>query len=289
MASLCEGAPFIEASWRTHEVHIGGNAWVPHVTTMTTAQASKSIFVHRHTTAASAPLEITNTSRSTSVSLDGWRYFSAIACGERDEHVCLFFKDHDGSSIAEQWVGGLVSSDDGLAFSGGPWLVMPQEAKFSGRNLAHGSHAVLSMTHNLGHLRHKGSYFVVGGQDNRKQGGRTNTGLWLAQGRHWHFGEQRTNVDDPPPSSSQWRSVRHILNGSHPGCVEARDWLPYLRLLPGQGESAGQHRSCEFDGRVSLSFGAGRFWLHVRSNPARRGQRTQWRRTASALNEDGLP
>lgn len=44
---------------------------------------------------------------------------------------------------------------------------------------------------------------------------------------------------------SQWRGVRNVLNGSHPGCIEGRDWLPYLRDHQ-VGTSA---RACEFDGR----------------------------------------
>ena len=65
------------------------------------------------------------------------------------------------------------------------------------------------------------------------------------------------------------RNVRNVINGSHPGCLEGRDWLPYLRDHQGGGSS----RACEFDGRLSLLHFKKRFWLFARQNPATHSQR----------------
>ena len=249
------------AAFERHFVHFGASDSLPEVAVHRAVTTSTTVVRNHDLDGAS-----TNKSTHRSVELDGWRYFTAMPCPstEQPAQLCLFFKD---KALDEAWVGA-VTSEDGLHFTDEPALVMPQRTTFGKRN-----RQVRLLTHNLALTFHRGQYFAIGGQDNKKLG-RVNRGLWLAQGAAWHYAAgNRSSVrdlaTDADGGASQWRNVRNVINGSHPGCLEGRDWLPYLRDHQGGGSS----RACEFDGRLSLLHFKKRFWLFARQNPATHSQR----------------
>ena len=249
------------AALERHFVHFGASDSLPEVAVHRAVMTSTTVVRDHDLDGAN-----TNTSTRRSVELDGWRYFTAMPCPstEQPAQLCLFFKD---KALDEAWVGA-VTSEDGLHFTDAPALVMPQRTTFGRRN-----RQVRLLTHNLALTFHRGQYYAIGGQDNKKLG-RVNRGLWLAQGAAWHYAAgNRSSVRDLATDAdggvSQWRNVRNVINGSHPGCLEARDWLPYLRDHQGGGSS----RACEFDGRLSLLHFRKRFWLFARQNPATHSQR----------------
>ena len=83
-------------------------------------------------------------------------------------------------------------------------------------------------------------------------------------------------------SPSQW-TLRHLMDGRHPGCVEARR-LPSKLRHKADGSTA-----CEFDGRVSLARLRGTYHLYVRLNPVQEGQRfVQTCRSTDLVHWDGF-
>ena len=111
-------------------------------------------------------------------------------------------------------------------------------------------------------------------------------GIWLSSSKTWRYnahGGEGAIVGDASARGRLWLSAQdgllsvkgdrgvestwvrpHIaLEGRQPGCIERRN-------LTSVGVPAG---ACEFDGRVSLAHYQGKFWLYVRANLARRGQR----------------
>ena len=113
--------------------------------------------------------------------VDGWRYFTVSDC---NGHVCLFFKSGVGHND-DAYIGGLLSSD-GLRFGGSEaWVVMPAMVpREAGRRV--------SLAHNLAILRHDGKWLKIGGQDNNRQSGKANVGLWALSADEWAWHHQRS-------------------------------------------------------------------------------------------------
>ena len=208
------------------------------------------------------------------------RYYSIIPCrsGPSDA-LCLLFKNE----IAETWIGGLQSLDGGRSFRGPPNLVMPafpssldnkRERKRYKFDLW-GLNKSATLTHNYAILSHGNEYILVGGR--HKKPVMYHDGLWTARGTSWRWSE-RNQTDLTPvyrgrgvyeplkiATPMQWTQLRHMMDGRHPGCIEARQQIEFP-YLAGPGV-------CEFDGRLSLAWLDGRFFLYARSNPASRGRR----------------
>ena len=106
-------------------------------------------------------------------------------------------------------------------------------------------------------------------------------GVVFAQGRSHRF-SARGLAPTPLPGvggapyyaqPSQWRAVRTLFDGRHPGCVEGRRAdhdVGLSKLLNATPES---RLACELDGRISAVEFSGRTWLYARANPALSGQR----------------
>tara|TARA_B110001452_G_scaffold188844_1_gene159135 strand:+ start:8 stop:1960 length:1953 start_codon:yes stop_codon:yes gene_type:complete len=201
-----------------------------------------------------------DTKRTDAERLPGpWRYFTVLPCTQSgaESGVCLFFKD----GISEEAVGGLASAD-GLNFAlptTGAKLVLPRKWR----------HA--AMTHNLAIVVDRGEFLAVGGLYNptREAGAHANDGVWAARAASWQFeinGSLLGTAETRRASQQhgQWRDVRLLMNGKHPGCIEGRD--------PAVAPLAYPH-ICEFDGRWSLVFFRGQYFLYGRANPGLHGQR----------------
>ena len=169
------------AAFERHFVHFGASDSLPEVAVHRAVTTSTTVVRNHDLDGAS-----TNKSTHRSVELDGWRYFTAMPCPstEQPAQLCLFFKD---KALDEAWVGA-VTSEDGLHFTDEPALVMPQRTTFGKRN-----RQVRLLTHNLALTFHRGQYFAIGGQDNKKLG-RVNRGLWLAQGAAWRYAAGRLGM-----------------------------------------------------------------------------------------------
>jgi hypothetical protein len=173
--SACARSPLLAAdNFEQREVQFGSKVALPEVAKQHVITMSTTI-VRNHDLAGAA----TNTSTSRTIELDGWRYFTAMPCAsaERPAQLCLFFKD---KALEEEWLGA-VTSDDGLHFTDEPALVLPQRTTFGKNN-----RQSRLLTHNLALAFHRGQYYLVGGQDNKKLG-RVNRGLWMAQARAAHI------------------------------------------------------------------------------------------------------
>ena len=202
-----------------------------------------------------------------------WRYFTAYECGSATEStICLSFRNRPNS---EDWVATLESRDDGRSFGSAgsaPKLMLPAHwAPEPGR-------AIDWMTHNVAILRDAGGYTLFGGLSHVYD---TSPGVLVAHGKSHLFGTTGTThlldvagnstfanragryVSEP----SQWRGVRTIFDGRHPGCVEGRQGITKLAKRD-DGRLA-----CEFDGRLSAVRHRGRTWLYARANPGLSGQR----------------
>lgn len=83
-------------------------------------------------------------------------------------------------------------------------------------------------------------------------------GIWLARSRSLWFAQAETQA------YSSWSELRNILDGQHEGCIENRDASMLTWLVPSV---------CEYDGRLSLAYFRGRFFLFARANPASQGGR----------------
>ena len=192
------------AALERHFVYFGASDSLPEVAVHRAVMTSTTVVRDHDLDGAN-----TNTSTRRSVELDGWRYFTAMPCPstEQPAQLCLFFKD---KALDEAWVGA-VTSEDGLHFTDAPALVMPQRTTFGRRN-----RQVRLLTHNLALTFHRGQYYAIGGQDNKKLG-RVNRGLWLAQGAAWHYaaGNRSSSVQDLATDAdggpSQWRNVRKMI------------------------------------------------------------------------------
>ena len=204
---------------------------------------------------------------------DGGSASSRILIGENTTALCLLFKNNQH----EAWVGGLVSTDGGQLFRGEPQLVMPAYNPKAGGRVAKawGLPRSATLTHNFAALRlPNGSFALVGGR--HREPTRLYDGIWMAIGTstwQWNSHERTSlapvyvgrgnymplNISAP----MQWTNLRRVLNGSHPGCVEARDHATFPQLA-GPGV-------CEFDGRLSLAHLGGRFLLYARANRAAQG------------------
>ena len=201
------------AALERHIIHFGASDSLPEVAVHRAVTTSTTVVRNHDLDGASA-----NTSTHRSVELDGWRYFTAMPCPstEQPAQLCLFFKD---KALDEAWVGA-VTSEDGLHFTDAPALVMPQRTTFGKRNRQAGQPADRRLdnrllTHNLALTFHRGQYYAIGGQDNKKLG-RVNRGLWLAQGAAWHYAAgNRSSVrdlaTDADGGASQWRNVRKMI------------------------------------------------------------------------------
>jgi hypothetical protein len=211
------------------------------------------------------------------------RYYSIIPCRSGPSvALCLLFKNE----VAETWIGGLQSLDGGRSFRGLPSLVMPafpssldnkreRERKRYKFDLW-GLNKSATLTHNYAILSHGNEYFLVGGR--HKKPVTYHDGLWTARGTSWRWSE-RNQTDLTPvyrgrgvweplkiATPMQWTQLRHMMDGRHPGCIEARQQIEFP-YLAGPGV-------CEFDGRLSLAWLDGRFLLYARSNAASRGRRS---------------
>ena len=164
-----------------HVVRFGARDTLPEVIKQRVVTTSTTVVNDHDVSGAS-----TNTSTSRSMELDGWRYFSAMPCPStaRAEQLCLYFKD---KALEERWVGA-VTSEDGLNFTDEPTLVLPQRTTFGKNN-----RQARLLTHNLALAFHRGQYYLVGGQDNKKLG-RVNRGLWMAQARYSHRRRHQSNT-----------------------------------------------------------------------------------------------
>jgi hypothetical protein len=105
-------------------------------------------------------------------------------------------------------------------------------------------------------------------------------GVWLARGNSWAFAQsgkggistqlsaeelaQRSDAMSQAGESTWASSVRHIFNGSAPGCTERRTRQHAPMAYLGQ---------CEFDGRLSMVRFRGQLRLFARANPAVHGER----------------
>ena len=204
--------------------------------------------------------------------LRSWRYISFVPCGNE---LCLVFKD----DVTETWVGSLRSAD-GVHFRGAPELVLPS------------MWAPGKATHNLAILFLNGSYYFAGGRDRgcrifaRNQPGcrpadPRERGIWMSRstaGIHYHLDGDGKAVQlavsttsgraklpaGLKAESSTWVNPRMVLSGRQPGCHERRE----PELLPWITRGV-----CEYDGRLSLAYFAGRFWLYARANLGKHGQR----------------
>ena len=205
--------------------------------------------------------------------MGAWRYFTAYECGSATEStICLSFRNRPNS---EDWVATLESRDEGRSFGSAgsaPKLMLPAHwAPEPGR-------AIDWMTHNVAILRDAGGYTLFGGLSHVYD---TSPGVLVAHGKSHLFGTTGTThlldvagnstfanragryVSEP----SQWRGVRTIFDGRHPGCVEGRQGITKL-VKRDDGRLA-----CEFDGRLSAVRHRGRTWLYARANPGLSGQR----------------
>ena len=208
-----------------------------------------------------------------SQAVGAWRYFSVFSCqsGQSDT-VCLAFMNR---GKWEQWVGTVMSHDDGRSFGGegsAPTLTLPAHWEPEpGRRIDW-------MTSNLAIARHPtdGSYMLFGGLSQRHA---TTPGIVYARGgTHQYSSDRGGQVPLPTAASngqwthyaerSQWRDVRTLFDGRHEGCVEGRRGIDKLLNATANGGLA-----CEFDGRISAVHFRGRHWLYVRANPALSGQR----------------
>lgn len=126
----------------------------------------------------------------------------------------------------------------------------------------------------LGTGRPSADFVAVGGLFRRPL---ANAGLMLARGRSHQFAADRHPHIPVPPhgapagrvavtAATQWH-LSHLMDGRHPGCLEARR-LPYKLRHRLDGRTA-----CEFDGRVSLARLGEMYLLFVRLNAAQSGQR----------------
>lgn len=262
--SLCSPASPLLAGLSPRAVYFGTGEFLPSTATLRrpgavdTLERTSDGRVHANHTSDDGALEF---------DVDGWRYFTVSDCAG---HVCLFFKSGVGHND-DAYIGGLFSSD-GLRFGGAAAVVMPAMVpREAGRRV--------SLAHNLAILRHDGKWLKIGGQDNNRQSGKANVGLWALSADEWAWHHQRLP------------SALNVLNGSHPGCIERRDRLPYLRPLGGGDGPApnGAARACEFDGRLSLAHFGGRFLLYARANPARHGQRFVQMTSAPSLRSTWSP
>ena len=233
-----------------------------------------------------------------------WRYFTVIPRCAREPHaagaaqpddkdVCLIFKNH----VFESWVGGVASVDGGRTFDRVPSLVMP--TTWSTARMTHNlAIAALPGSGGSGESGgESGGFVVVGGQFKLRGAARCGRrsgnvvpcrkhlpaydGLWMAHGPGWRFVEsaglqisiptrmaaeelaQRSD-DAQVAGRVQWRDVRWLFNGTHPGCIERRS-----RFYASMAHLG----TCEFDGRLSLVAHGGTLLLYARANPATHGQR----------------
>ena len=72
---------------------------------------------------------------------------------------------------------------------------------------------------------------------------------------------------------SQWRAVRTLFDGRHPGCLEGRRADHDAGLTKLLNATDDGKLACEFDGRLSVVEYRARTWLYARANPALSGQR----------------
>ena len=98
-------------------------------------------------------------------------------------------------------------------------------------------------------------------------------GIWVARSPTlWFAASQKllqpARVTTSAPSDEaypiSWRKLEFIIGGRHEGCVERRDASRMTWLVPSV---------CEYDGRLSIVYHAGRYLLYARANPAEQGQR----------------
>ena len=247
--------------------------------------------------------------------LSTWRYFSVIRGNtmgntSMKEPLVLVFLSGQGvftlesrphAFIGEGWAAALTSHDGGASFEGEPVLVVPDVWDYRSSGLNGRNFTVQHMTSNLAMLRvpKEGSasaatdgddFVAVGGLFRRPL---TMSGLMLARGSTYHFAPEnlppmRVQPHGSPAnrvtvsSPSQW-TLRHLMDGRHPGCVEARR-LPSKLRHKADGSTA-----CEFDGRVSLARLRGAYHLYVRLNPVQEGQRfVQTCRSTDLVHWDGF-
>ena len=246
--------------------------------------------------------------------LSTWRYFSVIrgnTMGKTSmKELVLVFLSGQGvftlesrphAFIGEGWAAALTSHDGGASFEGEPVLVVPDVWDYRSSGLNGRNFTVQHMTSNLAMLRvpKEGSasaatdgddFVAVGGLFRRPL---TMSGLMLARGSTYHFAPEnlppmRVQPHGSPAnrvtvsSPSQW-TLRHLMDGRHPGCVEARR-LPSKLRHKADGSTA-----CEFDGRVSLARLRGTYHLYVRLNPVQEGQRfVQTCRSTDLVHWDGF-
>lgn len=186
------------------------------------------------------------------LALGAWHYFTAYECGSAtDSTICLSFRNRPNN---EDWVATLESRDEGRSFGSAgsaPKLMLPAHwAPEPGR-------AIDWMTHNLAILRdaNDGGYALFGGLSQVYD---TTPGVLVAHGKSDLFGATGTShllgvagnstfanrtvryVSEP----SQWRGVRTIFDGRHPGCIEGRQGITKLvkrvvRVSGGSGRGDG--------------------------------------------------
>ena len=200
-----------------------------------------------------------------------WRYFTAFNC---EEALCLAFMNR---AKREEWVGSLVSHDGGRSFGSRdapPTLVLPAHWELEpGRRLDW-------MTANLAIMRseNSGAFMLFGGLS---QADVRTPGVVFAQGRSHRFSAHGLAPTPLPGAGgapyhaqpSQWRAVRTLFDGRHPGCVEGRRADHDVGLSKLLNATPDGRLACEFDGRLSAVEFSGRTWLYARANPALSGQR----------------
>ena len=232
------------------------------------------------------------------------RYFHVLPC-QGGRSVCLLFKD----AAFESWVGGIISRDGGISFSGVPRLVMPKllrvhEAELRAAGQWNGYARLASLTHNYAALVDAdGSYLFVGGKYHvHRPMGNGNTGIWSVRWREdgagatlidawgatdisrahaaaiqrWNATGRRTMPvfapkmkELPSISNSRWQAARLLLTGRQKGCVERRSAAVAPWVID---------RACEFDGRLSIvrapgDGGRDELLLYARANLASHGRR----------------
>ena len=176
--SLCSPASPLLAGLSPRAVTFGTGEFLPSTATLRRPGAVDTL---ERTSDGRVRANHTSDDGALEFDVDGWRYFTVSDC---NGHVCLFFKSGVGHGD-DAYIGGLLSSD-GLRFGGSEaWVVMPAMVpREAGRRV--------SLAHNLAILRHDGKWLKIGGQDNNRQTGKANVGLWALSADEWAWHHQRS-------------------------------------------------------------------------------------------------